>query len=309
MGCAVGFPKAIHLHIGFHKTATTHLQRRLLAHRDELAAFGVSYYGPLQLRETAGSLMRLLDLHSAKAFRRREAVQAQVPLLADGADTLLLSEENFAGDLLDLDGFVKFPLYDRAASRVQRLAMALPEDVALRVFFSVRDPAAFLRSAYSQSVYSGRFHPPSSFATLNPVDMIDWADIASQLAELAPRVELIWWPYEEYDALYPTILQRMCGAPGASALPKDPRISHSGLSARAHAEIMARADEPGCNPLSIRNAFPIGEDMPRFELFDAKSRAVSKELYAMQIERMDTLMMERLQVAAAVGVNEAAGRA
>ena len=46
----------ITIHAGAHKTATTHLQNRLLENENLLAKGGCSYLGPEKIREEFGTL-------------------------------------------------------------------------------------------------------------------------------------------------------------------------------------------------------------------------------------------------------------
>ncbi|MDA8875724.1 hypothetical protein N9I60_04140, partial [Planktomarina temperata] len=87
----------ITIHAGAHKTATTHLQNRLLENENLFAKGGCSYLGPEKIREEFGTLW--------KALGRKEKNQQQKRKLADlaaGQPRLLISEENIIGGFKDL---------------------------------------------------------------------------------------------------------------------------------------------------------------------------------------------------------------
>ena len=87
----------ITIHAGADKTATTHLQNRLLENENLFAKNGCAYLGPEKIREEFGTLW--------KALGRAEKNQQQKRKLADlaaGQSRLLISEENIIGGFKDL---------------------------------------------------------------------------------------------------------------------------------------------------------------------------------------------------------------
>ena len=88
--------RSVAIHIGAHKTATTHMQQSLEASEDRLAAQGVRFYGPKALRKENQSLIDVFNLqvdHHTPKPTRSKAEQLE-HMLGDG-HRLVLSNENF----------------------------------------------------------------------------------------------------------------------------------------------------------------------------------------------------------------------
>jgi len=134
--------RIIHVHVGPHKTGSTAVQRDLADHGDRIArATGIT-----PVRDQS-----LWDL--AKALNRRdpEATEAMTKALVKRCSgetgDILLSCEDLAGELPGRAGNRQF--YASLWGNLNHLRKAFPKD-RLRVYFFLRDPDAWLRSAYVQ---------------------------------------------------------------------------------------------------------------------------------------------------------------
>jgi hypothetical protein len=123
------------LHLGAHKTATTHLQETLALRRDWLVARGVDV-----LPMPAVRALRLPPSAGWKAWRlrlgwpMRRAIEAAVAPLRRGPGRIAISEENLIGYPQHL---LSAPLYPQAARRLAGFR-ALAAGGRLHVFFAVR---------------------------------------------------------------------------------------------------------------------------------------------------------------------------
>jgi len=129
------------VHIGYHKTATTWLQREILPRHPQIRSFvsGSPHASPL-LQEIIGRSDR--DFDAARARRAYEARLVELDVPADG--TVVISAERLSGHAAT-GGYDTFGI-------ARRLEAVLPE---ARVFFAVREQVAMIESEYRQLVLEG----------------------------------------------------------------------------------------------------------------------------------------------------------
>ena len=272
----------IALHIGAHKTATTHLQRSVQAHRAALRGQGVAYFGPLQLRGDKPSLGQRLSLFEQSGKGDPKGALAG---MLRRATRLVVSEENFTGGLQPLRGQISTPLYPGAESRLTALAAAIAPD-GIDVFLGVRHPARFLTSVYGQMLLGGARLSVADFRAANPPFSVDWADYVKRLMQTPGVKSVTVWRYEDYGPLFTQIVDAMIG-PNTGVTPL-PDIMHRGLSVAAVKQIQdafARAED-GEVAVRARKAYPVGPENPAFAVYGRITSAVSGLRYARQVRQI-----------------------
>ena len=273
----------IALHIGVHKTATTHLQKSLMAVRPALLKAGVQYYGPAHFRNGRVSLVDRFGLGATPATRD---ATIEIADLARNRDKVVFSEENFIGGMYAGKAKVEMPLYPKAAERVARLAGMIAPD-GLDVFVSVRNPATYLTSVFCQILLGGRYPNVETFKARNPVADVDWTEFIARL-RAAPGVgRLIVWRQEDYASVFNQIKQLMLGD-AAPLVSPDPKRVHQGLSADAVLDVQIRhaAGERGTLVQDARAAYPKGPAHPGFDLFLPEQHAAAQVRYDHQIAQI-----------------------
>lgn len=279
------------LHIGAHKTATTHLQLALQSARDELLTVGVAFYGPTQLRGKGLALAERFALPHAKAQENvADDPQAEWRDMSAGFRRVVLSEENFTGVLNRVGAKLSFPLYPNAVERIAALSSVIAPD-GIDVFLSIRAPAAFLNSAYSQVLMSGGRVRPETFKSKNPLGAVDWAKYIERLTRITSLRSLIVWPYEDYAVHFPRITSLMVGYKPAKFVQWQSEFAHRGLSARAVSEILdlKPTERTQRRARLLKTRFPVSEEFPTFDAFNGEDHAQSGVLYADQIKLIEQM--------------------
>ncbi len=278
------------LHIGAHKTATTHLQRSLTAAKEMLIVQGVRYYGPDYFRRTGRSIDQMFGLQGDDGPPPRRTSAAQMAFLAKDAEHVLLSEENFIG-AFDASGSDGAPGHYAAAEHRIGALVSRIANVRLRLFLGIRDPASFLTSAYSQSLLMGRIATPRRFRSEHPLATIDWADLVFRLRAVRGVGRVYVWRFEDHADVVPLVLRRMMPGPVGRRIALIDRRINSALSGRALADVLARskAGEAGDLAELARRDFPAGRRYPRLEIFDTADHALSATRYADQVARIGTM--------------------
>lgn len=276
------------LHMGVHKTATSHLQRSLHRAADALADAGVRYYGPEHLRLPGRSLPALFGLKAGAKQRRAPA--DQMTLLRKGADRLVLSEENFIGVLNTPRRRAVRVRYPDAGPRISALAQAM-DCGGVDVFLGVRHPATYLNSAYGQMLLGGRVMPMALFQKLNPVSGVNWLDLVARIRQTPGVNRLTVWRYEDHADVFDQIVGGLVGVERADLVPPLNKRIHVGLSAAAVASVLDSPDADATGQLAneARRTLPVGPEFVAHDGMSAAEHAAGTEAYLAQTDAIRAL--------------------
>lgn len=268
----------IALHIGAHKTATTHLQRSLSEQVKLVRGIDARFYGPPYFRN-GPSIARRFGLEGDVT---PEEARIAWTKMAGQTRRVLLSEENFIGTMHNRFAKMDMPLYPHASNRIGALADRIASD-GIDVFLGIRNPAHYVTSGYCQALMGGHKVILDDVKAQNPVSGVDWADLVSRLRQTDGIRDLVVWCYEDYKDLFSDIVARMIG-PDSGVQPLQ-KIVHQGLSTDAVAAILRRyaAGKGRQAAVRARNTFPIGPDHPQFDAFTPQEHAAAKAQYDRQL--------------------------
>jgi hypothetical protein len=283
-------PQSISFHIGAHKTASSHLQNVLYKNRGLLADEGIRLFGPRYLRMKGRTLAAMFNTSWSESPEPRRKPQRQLKFLAKGRKHMVLSEENFVGNVTDPKGRVALPLYPLAASRLAEL-MEKFAPVPTELFIAVRDPAAYLASAYSQAMFGGSHIRPRQFRLRNDWRAVDWADYVDRIRAVSGVKHIYLWRQEDYDAVSPQIMRHLLRWDDVSEIQTIEGRVHQGLSVSAVQKTIEAASEGQTGKLAriARRAYPIGEHHKQFELYSSSTRRNSAEIYDVQMGKIEKM--------------------
>ena len=278
------------LHIGAHKTATTHMQKTLQVNRKLLRDAGIVYYGPNYLRKPYQSPRHLFAVDDRYIDKRNWTGREKLEEMARGNARVVVSEENFIGALHRGSRTLDIPLYPKAVGYLSQLV----ENIAphkLQIFLGVRDPAQFIMSAYSQKLFSGR---PMSWQAYNrtvaPQD-IDWSHLVRRITAIDGISKVFVWRYEDYHDVLRLIWRRMLRWKLGPMIDPFQAPLHQGLSVKA-VEIALEWFEKTGDPKSAeqaRETYPVSAEYPKFAPYDADALAASSAIYARDIDRIKAI--------------------
>ncbi len=177
-------PETLILHLGLHKTATTALQDFLAGETKALLAHGVAYPRLARMRSD------LTPLIASAAKPDRAALARFVDKVRQ--PVLLLSDENILGAPGDIVGGALYPF---AENRVRRFCDQFA-DRRIRLFLTLRAPAAFLASMYCEYL---RHNPGSAFADYArgfDLEGFSYAAVFDWLSSLPRHVAVTVTPFE-----------------------------------------------------------------------------------------------------------------
>ncbi|MCC5971230.1 MAG: hypothetical protein JJU15_14905 [Pararhodobacter sp.] len=270
------------LHIGAHKTASTHLQHGLARARPALQAQGVAVFGPDQLRRRGLGLPEYLSAAEEDPDHGARLRAA----FAQPCERLVLSDENILGSAHNVELIRTARFYDRAAHRLERLAALLPPG-RLMLALGIRNPAGFLASAYVQRLMSGRLERFEDYAQALDPARLQWSELVARVRTVLPDAAWSVWRYEDYPGNAPAVLQTLLG-PAHARVPLGDGVAHPGLSAKAHDILMREAPElegQGEDAIrervkALRAAWPKGPGQPGVQPLDAEALRRADAAYA-----------------------------
>lgn len=186
----------LRIHLGAHKTATTHVQDSLLAHRSAIARAGVDYipreeFGPLQRRfsNPENWRKRLWSKPIEGMFLRRFG------RLRNGSSTVLLSDEDLLGYSYDL-----FSSQVYSEGRGLHIVRALARESKVALFLGIRSFDQILPSAYAQTIKA--IAPAPGWLNEIRKELVasppSWLDLVSRLQSEFPMAQLKIWTQEDY---------------------------------------------------------------------------------------------------------------
>jgi len=263
-------PQALRVHLGAHKTASTHFQKALYKHREPLRAAGIDFVRPVELRAALAPEPGRLLL----PWRTRARLEQALADLATGAPTLAISEENLIGQIRDLFDARPYRNLDRRLAPLARFAGDRP----LTLFLAIRPFDRLWASAHAEAL---RHHPhdPHRIDRLRRIARTGpprWTDVVARLRRACPRATLRVWRYDDHEAHWREIAAAFLGADvGRIPAVARPRRSPSAEGVRLAERAAGRRGEVA----AIYAAHPAGSAEP-FAPFDAAETAALRDAYA-----------------------------
>ena len=271
------------IHAGAHKTASTHLQNRVLENENLVVKCGCSYLGPEKIRDQFGTLWRALGRSDTPDEQKRK-----LAALAAGQPRLVISEENIIGGFKDLmNGPNRAILYPKAVERLARLAQLVAPN-PLHIAMAVREPSSYYVSVYNQLLLSGRFQTWERFSKGLDPTAVKWSDILRPIAEIPGVAAVSIWRYEDYHRLLPQILNTLLGQPRPDIPLHMEKRMHEGLSERAVQACCTwhAAGYGGRLGAVAREDFPVSDAYPKFSPWPEALMRESRAAYGRDIEAL-----------------------
>ena len=280
------------IHIGAHKTATTHVQETLALMRPELVARGVDFI-PNQLLRRGGIAVALgrrrlwKRLPPLRARMVRRLLTEHLDPLRAGPTTMVFSEEKLLGGSQHV---FSEPIYPQV-ERITALLATLGSRADVTFFLSIRSFDTQLPSAYVQELkvlrpVAGGFDVIRRRVLARPPS---WFDMVCRIRAAAPGIPLRVWRQEDYRGNAPAILAGLCGLDAVGPLPEieDPAWTRSpDLAAIEAAEALPAAMPEAERRARVREIFAASGDGARFQPFSGEERSLLQASYADDLEKI-----------------------
>lgn len=283
----------VRLHLGAHRTGTTRLQQELRRRASHLEQRGIAAAWPRQLRPEDGDWRFAVGARVpalgrvARAESLRLLTKARAEALAQGRDRLVVSEENYAGNI---DRMVRSGvLYPDIARRAGMIAPVFRDD-PVTVLFSIRSYAGMFASLYAQMV---RRRPAPEFDGLKARVLAlprRWPDVLADLAGAFPQAQVLVWPFETMHGNGIEAVRLLLGEDRIVAVNEDLPAVYSSPSAPAIERLNRMRSAEGRTREARRaviKEFPLGE-YPAFRPWTEDERAVFDAAYAQDLQALRT---------------------
>lgn len=276
----------IHLHLGAHKTASSHLTRMLRRNINKLELSHVKISRKLEIRQ---NLTR--QLGKGRLFTQQDG-QAFSQLIGEKTISIL-NDENIPG--VPKSVFRGGVLYPHAEKRFRR-CMQLLEGHPVTLFLGIRHPAAFITSSYCETMRSSGYLPFEKYIDRTKLHQLRWAPYIERLARSAPDSQFHIWTHESYKENWRIVLARFLDASPEDEsrflwLDKD---SRPGMSERVFQELRTRSlssDTPltGKEIDTLIQEHPKSQDNPAPSVLTDNERQILTEQYEQDIAEISKL--------------------
>jgi len=177
--------KKLILHVGLHKTATTSLQDFLRDNMGKLLNQGTQYFPLKRMRSEITPLMI--------SAGREEQVSLKRIFKRFSKSKFLLSDENIVGSPSDI---LTGTLYPFSESRILRICKEF-SDSEIRIFVTLRRPAAFLTSMYCEYLRQNPFMTFDAYVENFDTPAFSYAKIFDWIRELPNNSTAVFTPFEK----------------------------------------------------------------------------------------------------------------
>lgn len=278
------------LHVGAHKTASTHLQKSLLSNRDALAQRGCAYIGPDLLRHA----LALPVLHGPMpALVQRLQPLADYLALRAG-QRIVLSDENILSRPVNACGQPPVQLYPAAAVHIHRLFAGLGLE-RVTVALAVRNPLDFLISLHGHLAMAGKLMPFAAFIDgLDPL-ALRWTNLVVRIAAVPGVARIVLWRVEDYSALAGPLAAELLGDAGLAVLFQNseaPRLTGVSAQALARADLQLKADPALTPKRAVKRAmarFPKSAAHPALQPFAPAVVAHAHQQYRAEWDALQSM--------------------
>jgi len=187
----------LHLHLGAHKTATTHFQNVLEANR-HLYHDGITYVAMEEFRNNMRRTKNGIDFGSSGPYLNKIKALSQ---------TLVISEENLSGETKDI--YKELFLYSSMEDRLNDFKRFTQDFEKVEIWFSVRSMDGFLPSIYCEAL---RHFPYKSFNEVYGMNYSQiWLPVIQSICRAFPNSKVNVISHENYTSVLPEVIKQIFG--------------------------------------------------------------------------------------------------
>lgn len=276
----------IHLYLGAHKTATTHLQGILLANRARLLSHNIALSAPQNVRKEW--LPNFFNYCNNPKREQQGELAASLTSIAPLTGLWILTEENIVG--VSNDFAIKPGMYPTAADRIKCLT-ELFADANISLYFSLRSYESFYRSAYSEVVRNRGYIPFERFYSEARFKNNSWVTMIQAIQEVLPQEKITLWKFEDFRELVPRLVSLMTGIDEATPLieaykPETtrPSLSQKTIEILASLHPVLKRKESLTLVERINRAYPLEAGHPPYQPFSIEQQTIFRTQYHADIE-------------------------
>lgn len=193
---SIGRVKKLHLHLGAHKTATTHFQTVLEINGRHFPE-GVFY-------EPMSNVRKRLKWKNEQTLEK-PSIEYLNNLVTDDLEVLIISEENLIGETKDI---FKYPrVYGGLLPRLKSLNFFYDQFEKVEIWFAIRSMDEYIPSMYCE--YLRHFNYRRFTDVLNGRLNQSWTHVVEEIREVFPNSIIHIIPHESYQENLRLVLDSM----------------------------------------------------------------------------------------------------
>jgi hypothetical protein len=221
----------ISLHIGAHKTATSHLQRTLKNNEGFCSDKGLTYLPNDLFRKYLSPIEKRLKKKGLLGRCQTEFHNILEECIGD-QERLFLSEENI---LVLAKPFGNGHLYPKAEAKFKRVRDLIgPEPI--NVYLAIRDYAQFIPSIYIEHIRNFKYVSFEDFMGQVDWQCGSWISLIERIAKYCrPEDSLYVWTYEDYSVDPSDVYKKILNCDNLEGFSPERGVVRAGLSAEAFA--------------------------------------------------------------------------
>ncbi len=199
----------IALHLGVHKTASTHLQQLIWKNNPLLAKYGVRFYRPVEMRKTVTPNIRRVLLN--KNDKSKVDLQKAISEITsqDNFKRAILADENFIGDTQGI--YKQGAIYPDALKRLKVIQEFIEPEKTKQIFICLRDYSEYIPSAYCEYIRHSDFVEFDTYIDKFEYSIDHWLKIVSEIMEIFPLSDICIWEYRKYREIEEKIVNYIVG--------------------------------------------------------------------------------------------------
>lgn len=274
------------LHLGAHKTASTHFNRMLRKNSHLTDQYDVA----VPKKDDIRTLVTRQLAEGGELLRVRSSKKKALKTLLDGHKTLFLSDENILGtpNRLFQDGL----MYPMAAKRLRR-ALKFVRGSEVELMLAVRAPTTFVTSSYGEAMRAYGFQEFDDYVGDTPLTAMRWGKLIRRLMRVAPELNVTVWTYENYRETLPRLMRMALGLPEDAELEyRDiENVVRPGLSQRAIDEIRKMCETLSDAPEQatmeeVVKAFPKSDEFPAPKPWSDEQASQLEKMYRKDLRQI-----------------------
>ena len=211
---------SIDLHLGTHKTASTHFQAYLNKHHAILSKNKIEFHSPGKIRRNFINNLEEIGLetffpkyklkfyplnfimsHNAKRFIKKIRDTENI-------ERHIFSDENMLGKCDEIIN--SRTIYPSSKHRLMRMKKCLWTEPT-NIYLSIRNFYTYVPSAYSETVRHRSFLPYSDYVANLDLNELSWIPLIHDIKSVFPKSKIVVWQYESYQLKLKEILIEMFG--------------------------------------------------------------------------------------------------
>ena len=185
----------IALHIGVHKTASTHLQELIWRNNSLLSEYGIRFYRPVEMRKkVTPNICGVANNNESSKTKLKEAINEII--FQNNFKRIILADENFIGDTRGI--YINGSIYPNVVERLKVIRDYLPAEEVKQIYVCFRDYGEYIPSSYCEFIRHNNFVEFGKYVEKFDYSISYWLRLVTEIGDFFPDSSIYVWNYAKY---------------------------------------------------------------------------------------------------------------